>query len=65
MIKKIVGLAMLTGMLACNTTQTTTNTTSETTTKVENTVATVEQVPNDSSVRTGTFANGLKYYIKN
>lgn len=66
MIKKILSLAILTGFIACNTTQTTTNNSeSKATAKVESAIVTAEQIPNDPTVRTGTFDNGLTYYIKN
>ena len=66
MIKKIVSIALLTGLLACKTSQTTqTKTTVKDASKVETTATVVKNVPNDPSIRTGKFANGLTYFIKN
>ncbi len=68
MIKKIVSVALLIGLLACKTSQTTTTQTTKvenSAAKVENVVAVSKEVPNDPSVKKGKFDNGLTYYIKN
>ncbi len=63
MIKKIMSLVILTGMLSCKTSQTTqTKATEKTTTNV---VTVSQEVPDDPTIITGVFKNGMKYYIKN
>ncbi|WP_456379118.1 M16 family metallopeptidase [Lutibacter sp.] len=66
MIRKILSLALLASVIACNTTKTTTTKTNEVI-RVKEIVedSNLKLVPDDPSVVQGTLSNGLKYYIKN